>query len=36
VLVAGLLLKFGAPLVPVLLGLALAAVMTWYQADRSR
>ena len=34
ILAAGLVLKAGAPLVPILLGLAVAAFLTWRQSQR--
>ena len=35
ILAAGLLLKFGAPLPAVLIGIAGAAAMTWWRERRS-
>jgi len=34
ILAAGLLLKAGAPLVPIVLGLAVAAFVTWKKSSR--
>jgi hypothetical protein len=34
ILAAGLVLKAGAPLVPIVLGLAVAAWLTWKKAER--
>jgi hypothetical protein len=34
ILVAGLLLKAGAPLVPIAVGLAVAAFLTWKKSTR--
>jgi hypothetical protein len=36
ILAVGLLLKTGAPLVPVVLGIALAAVVTWTTQQRAK
>jgi len=35
ILAAGLMVKAGAPLVPVAVGLAVAALLTWRKAARS-
>lgn len=34
ILAAGLVLKAGAPVVPIVLGLAVAAFLTWKQSQR--
>jgi hypothetical protein len=35
ILVVGLLLKVGAPLVPIVAGIAIAAIVTWKMQRRS-
>jgi hypothetical protein len=36
ILIAGLLLKVGAPLVPIAAGIAIAGIVTWKMQRRSR